>query len=301
MIKHITFHYFHNSDDRTTINWGELRVSPRVRGIPADYNYDIILTCGIKNNQAIGNPVTIHNISSTCNLQEIKQKIRHKEPNAVIDAGLFWLKKTGKACQSQLLDDDDLTKAKQEFTLKGTGQIKDMRLAVHVLGDGDKASASQKAVKRRLKVSKEKDDRDSSYDETVLAEYFTENMNDSKKKALNSKFNTCMVELIRYLEQKGSRYRYNLKHLNLWTQLIVDGQLVGPTEEPKWDAYSQQLGNILPLSPLSVKPNRSSSTITQSTPPTAIQDFLSFFTIQHQARDEEDRRRQSLEERRMEE
>ena len=73
----------------------------------------------------------------------------------------------------------------------------------------------------------------------MLAEYFTENMNDSKKKALNSKFNTCMVELIRYLEQKGSRYRYNVKHLNLWTQLIVDGQLVGPTEEPKWDAYLQ--------------------------------------------------------------
>ena len=89
--------------------------------------------------------------------------------------------------------------------------------------------------------------------------------------------------------------------MNLWTQLIVDGQLVGPTEEPKWDAYSQQLDNILPRSPSSVKPNRSSSMITQSTLPTAIQNFLSFFTIQHQAREEEDRRRQSLEERRMEE
>ena len=61
------------------------------------------------------------------------------------------------------------------------------------------------------------------------------------------------------------------------------------------------MDNILPHSPSSVKPNRSSSMITHSTPPTAIPDFLSFFTIQHQAREEGDRRRQSLEERRMEE
>ena len=169
-----------------------------------------------------------------------------------------------------------------------------------MLGDSDKSGATRTSVKRKLKVAKEKDE-DSSYDETVLTEYLNENTIDSKKKVPNSKFNACMVVLIRCLEQKRSRHRYNVKHLNLWTQMIVDGQLVGPSEEPKWEAYSQQLDEILPRSPSSVKSNRASATVTQPATPTAMQDFLSAFTIQQEIREEEDRRRQAMEERRMEE
>ena len=52
--------------------------------------------------------------------------------NAVIKAGLYWLRKSGNDVY-ELSNGEDLEKAKREHTVEGSGEDKDLRLAVNII------------------------------------------------------------------------------------------------------------------------------------------------------------------------
>ena len=104
-----------------------IRHSPRLAGEEPLYNYDILLTCGVKNNQACGKIVTIHDESARDTLKEIKRMIRGKVPNSSTRAGLYWNPPKGKQCVI-LENDKDLEKAKREHVVKG--EVKNLKLTV---------------------------------------------------------------------------------------------------------------------------------------------------------------------------
>ena len=45
------------------------------------------------------------------------------------------------------------------------------------------------------------------------------------------------MELVRYLEKKGTKDTHGPAHLKLWTDLIDEGKIVEPGEEPNWSNY----------------------------------------------------------------
>ena len=53
----------------------------------------------------------------------------------------------------------------------------------------------------------------------------------------NELWNQIHVTLVRDLETKGILWRYGIKHLKLWTDLILDGKCSGAGEEPTWEEY----------------------------------------------------------------
>ena len=52
-------------------------------------------------------------------------------------AGMCWVKRGAKDC-FELETDDDLNKAKSEYTIKASSQVKDLRLACHIVGQASK-------------------------------------------------------------------------------------------------------------------------------------------------------------------
>lgn len=57
----------------------------------------------------------------------------------------------------------------------------------------------------------------------------------------NELWNQIHVTLVRDLETKGILWRYGIKHLKLWTDLILDGKCSGAGEEPTWEEYLEQV------------------------------------------------------------
>ena len=279
------------------------RKSPRQQGLQPQYFYDVLVTCGIneKTNKANGKVLTVHHVPSSANLDHIKRLLRDKVPDVVIKAGVFWMKKTGKDINI-LETDEDLAKAMKEHTLKGSGEVKDLKLAVHVLG------GKRRAVKRKLDVGKKSlkqdltgtSDQSDDSEDNIRLKQFDESMENKKGsvKSNNSKFNMALVELNRYLENKGKRTRYNFKHLSLWAQLISDGELVGPTEEPNWKEYMSQIDYLPKDKPVTSNDQGKSG---KSDDKQTFRDLYNFFMVQQQARFEEDRMRREEDKRLREE
>ena len=65
-------------------------------------------------------------------------------------------------------------------------------------------------------------------------------------KSLTSQFNRSIVQLVQYLENKGVKSRYGVKHLNFWANLIAEGEVVGPNKEPDWKCYLKEIDGVLP-------------------------------------------------------
>ena len=171
--------------------------------------------------------------------------------------------------------------------------MKDLKLAVHVLG------GKRRAVKRKLDVGKKSleqdltgtsDQSDDSDEDNIRLKQFDESMENKKGsvKSNHSKFNMALVELSRYLENKGKCTRYNFKHLSLWAQLISDGELVGPTEEPNWKEYMSQIDYLPKDKPVTSNDQGKSG---KSDDKQTFGDLYNFFMVQQQARFEEDRMR----------
>ena len=95
----------------------------------------------------------------------------------------------------------------------------------------------------------------------------------------NDSWNEVHCMLVRDLEKKGIVGRYGVKHLKLWTDLIVQGKSAGIGEEPKWDDYIDQVG--VPPKP----PARQTSQAEKSnSSTTTTDDLLKAMIVQNQQR-----------------
>lgn len=132
-----------------------------------------------------------------------------------MEGGLFWVKKRGKECMA-MITEADWEKAKEVYSDK-KGIIGDVHLAVGAL-----------VVKKRVQASSEEE----TEDKEVAAP--------AAKKvnlAAAADFNKTQASVIRFVNQKGTADRYNADHIRVWTDLIMEGKLAGPQEEPCWDKY----------------------------------------------------------------
>lgn len=59
----------------------------------------------------------------------------------------------------------------------------------------------------------------------------------SANKQENDTWNQTHVYLVRDLERRGYLWRYNTKHLKLWTDEILNGNSSGINEEPDWTKH----------------------------------------------------------------
>jgi len=64
----------------------------------------------------------------------------------------------------------------------------------------------------------------------------------SSTKSNNDTWNDVHCELVRDLEKKGTIVRYSVRHLKLWTDLIIKGTSAGIGDEPHWEEYVDLIG-----------------------------------------------------------
>lgn len=148
------------------------------------------------------------------NLLDVKQRISiHPFPSDCkpdISRGLFWQRRTGKEC-ILMVNDHDWSKAKHVYTKKN-GHVGDLQLAVH---------AAVVSAKRKF-----------SSDEEEVGEKLQKTKND---------YNKVQASIIRVLNNKGTCDRYTSDHLRVWTELIQQGKVCRPEEEPNWSKYLDQV------------------------------------------------------------
>lgn len=95
-------------------------------------------------------------------------------------------------------------------------------------------------------------------------------------KTSNDVWNDIHVDLVRDLEKKGTISRYSVRHLKLWTELIVEGKSAGLGDEPDWEEFIDVIG---------VPPKRRSSekmSTPQSQAETSTDQLLKAMMIQNQ-------------------
>jgi hypothetical protein len=62
------------------------------------------------------------------------------------------------------------------------------------------------------------------------------------KASVNETWNNTHIMLVRDLEKKGTFPRYGVRHLKLWTDLIVSGRSKGVGDEPSWEESINEIG-----------------------------------------------------------
>lgn len=105
-------------------------------------------------------------------------------------------------------------------------------------------------------------------------------------KSKNNDWNTNHVELRRYLEKNGTIGRFGISHLSLWTDLIIEGTVSGPEEEPDWSKYK----HIVQVDPMPKRGFGLSKSVNSST---SSQDLLTVMMMQQESRYEEERKEQN--------
>ena len=88
------------------------------------------------------------------------------------------------------------------------------------------------------------------------------------------------MELVRYLAKKGTKDRHGPAHLKLWTDLIDEGKITEPGEEPNWSNYL----DIIKIEPRPSVPQSSLFGTRGSS------DVLTMLLISQELRREEDRK-----------
>ena len=113
----------------------------------------------------------------------------------------------------------------------------------------------------------------------------------TETKSENDLWNDVHMQLVRDLEKKGLLWRYGIKHLKLWTDLIIEGRVSGLGEEPIWDQYLEQV--IVPP-----KRRRSSSPSSSSTSSlndsSSNKNLMEMLILQNQQRMEAESRRTEI-------
>ena len=104
----------------------------------------------------------------------------------------------------------------------------------------------------------------------------------------NELWNEIHVNLVRDLERKGLLWRYGVKHLKLWTDIILDGKCSGVGEEPQWEEHLEQV--IIPPKSRKSIPSSSSSTTSSY----SDRSIIELMMLQHQQSMEAESRRAEM-------
>ena len=91
----------------------------------------------------------------------------------------------------------------------------------------------------------------------------------------NELWNETHVALVKYLEKRGTLWRYGAKHLKLWTDEILNGNSGGANDEPLWDKH---------IDAVSVPPKTKKTQATGS--PTSTNNLLQMMFLQQQQQSE---------------
>ena len=108
----------------------------------------------------------------------------------------------------------------------------------------------------------------------------------------NELWNEIHVNLVRHLERKGLLWRYGVKHLKLWTDMILDGKCSGVGEEPQWEEHLEQV--VIPPKSRKSIPSSSSSTTSSSDIGKSDRGITELVMLQHQQRMEAESRRAEM-------
>ena len=108
----------------------------------------------------------------------------------------------------------------------------------------------------------------------------------------NELWNEIHVNLVRDLESKGLLWRYGVKHLKLWTDMILDGKCSGVGEEPQWEEHLEQV--IIPPKSRKSTPSSSSSTTSSSEGGKCDRSIIELMMLQHQQSMEAESRRAEM-------
>ena len=108
----------------------------------------------------------------------------------------------------------------------------------------------------------------------------------------NELWNEIHVKLVRDLESRGILWRYGVKHLKLWTDMIIDGKCSGVGEEPQWEEHLEQV--IIPPKSRKRSPLLSSSTTTSSEGVKSDKSIIELMMLQHQQSMEAESRRADM-------
>ena len=108
----------------------------------------------------------------------------------------------------------------------------------------------------------------------------------------NELWNEIHVKLVRDLESRGILWRYGVKHLKIWTDMIIDGKCSGVGEEPQWEEHLEQV--IIPPKSRKRSPLLSSSTTTSSEGVKSDKSIIELMMLQHQQSMEAESRRADM-------
>ena len=72
--------------------------------------------------------------------------------------------------------------------------------------------------------------------------YDTGERTKKSKASVNEIWNNTHIRLVQDLEKKGIFSRYGVRHLKLWTDLIVSGTSKGVGDEPLWEEFINEIG-----------------------------------------------------------
>ena len=108
----------------------------------------------------------------------------------------------------------------------------------------------------------------------------------------NELWNEIHVKLVRDLESRGILWRYGVKHLKLWTDMIIDGKCSGVGEEPQWEEHLEQV--IIPPKSRKRSLLLSSSTTTSSEGVKSDKSIIELMMLQHQQSMEAESRRADM-------
>lgn len=106
-----------------------------------------------------------------------------------------------------------------------------MQYLLLLLSGANGSSSTKKRCLPFSTASKQVDDDDNDARDRELAAAIAGPK--EAKKSTNDLWNDIHYDLVRELEKKGTTSRYNLRHLKLWTDHIMEKNSAGVGDEPK--------------------------------------------------------------------
>lgn len=132
-------------------------------------------------------------------------------------------------------------------------------------------------------VGNDSDEDAKEFDEEAYSKFQKpSNTSKSSLKDNNATWNNIHVELRKKLEEKGQLSRFGMKHLRVWTDLIKNGEVSGPNEEPDWSKYK----HIVDVEPITRNAISKTGILGQAR---GTSDLLTTMLLQQEIRREEER------------
>lgn len=110
-----------------------------------------------------------------------------------------------------------------------------------------------------------------------------------KTQEQNELWNEIHINLVQDLESKGLLWRYGVKHLKLWTDMIMDGKCSGVGEEPQWEEHLEKV-----IIPLKSRKRSASSSTTSPEGGKSDRSIIELMMLQHQQSTKAESRRAEM-------